>query len=328
LSIYEHLPNSRPTRILAGDIGGTHSRLAIYCHEAGGLELQRQQTYSSSEHSGLLEVLAVFLENHEKVDAACIGLPAPIHSGLVCPLPNLPWEINREQVLQVVGTDRVALINDVVASAAGIQGLSDDNLTCLHPGVADPDGNRVVVSVGTGLGVSALSPSGRIFATEAGHTTFSPRCELDFKLLARLQSEFGHVIWERVASGPALPRIHAMLASEQSPNLEASEIVNRSDSDPVCRKAVELFRGYIGAAAGNIALNLMASGGLYLTGGVASSVIDVHSIDPFIRSFCDKGRMRSFLEQIPIYIIREDDIALRGAAQTALALLASLRDES
>jgi glucokinase len=321
LSIYERLPDSRPTRILAGDIGGTHSRLAIYSHEAGGLELLHQQIYPSSEHSGLLDVLAVFLENHDNVDAACIGLPAPIHSGLVYPLPNLEWEIDREQVLQVVGTDRVALINDVVASAAGIQGLSDDNVTCLHPGNADPEGNRIVVSVGTGLGVSALAPSGWTFATEAGHTSFSPRCELDFKLLARLQSEFGHVSWERVASGPALPRIHAMLASERSPSLGASEIVNRSDSDPVCREAVELFRGYIGAAAGNIAMNLMASGGLYLTGGVASRVIDLQSIDPFIRSFCDKGRMRSFLEQIPIYIIGEVDFAVRGAEQTALAVV-------
>ena len=318
----------RPARILAGDIGGTNSRLAIYSHEASRLELLHQKTYASSEHGCLTDVLGIFLENHhETVDAVCLGLPAPIHSDRVFPLVNLPWQIDREEVLHAVGTDRITLINDAEASAAGIAGLSQANLLCLQSGNADPEGNRVVLSVGTGLGVSTLTPSGRTFATEAGHASFSPRCKLDLDLQGRLQSEFGHVSWERVASGPALPGIHALLAGEQAPLLEASEIVSRSGTDPVCWQAIETFRRYIGSVAGDIALTLMAGGGIYLAGGVAPRVIDKKSADPFLSAFCDKGRMRGLLERIPIYLVKEDNLALRGAAQTAINLLPSPRSK-
>ena len=322
MSILKHAPDYRPRRILAGDIGGTNSRLAIYSHQGDGLELVHQQTYPSSEHRGLTDVLALFLEGEqEDVDAVCLGLPAPIHSGIVYPLPNLPWRIDRDQVLLAVGTNRVVLINDVEASAVGIQGLSNESRVCLQPGQADPAGNRVMLSVGTGLGVSSLAPSGRTFATEAGHSSFSPRSKLDLELQARLELQFGHVSWERVASGPGLSHIHALLAEQSSPSLAAPEIVSRAESDPVCRQAVEMLRRYIGYAAGNFALTLMASGSLYLTGGVASSVLGTECAAPFLDAFCDKGRMRNFLEKIPVYLVHEDNLALRGAAQTAITLL-------
>ena len=320
----ENMPRSRPARILVGDIGATHSRLAIYSLRAGRVELSRQETYASSEHACLTEVLKSFLEGErEEIEAACLGLPAPIHSGVVFPLTNLPWKVDREEVLRAVGTDRVALINDVEASAAGILGLSPDNLVGLQTGIADSGGNRVVVSVGTGLGVSALTPTGHTFATEAGHATFSPRRDPDFDLQAALQLEYGHVSWERVASGSALPRIHALLAKEQSPRLEAPEIVRRSGTDPVCRQAVETFRRYVGAAAGDIALTLMASGGLYLRGGVATKVLEKESAGQFLDAFRDKGRMRPLLERVPVFVVNENNLALRGAAQTAIALFES-----
>ncbi len=320
----DYSPSFRLARILAGDIGGTNSRLAVYSHQADRLELLHQETYPSSEHCCLTDVLAVFLENqYEDIDAVCLGLPAPIQSDMVFPLTNLPWQIDREQVFRAVGTDRVALINDVEASAMGIQGISEDNLVCLQSGRANAGGNRVVISVGTGLGVSALTPSGRTFATESGHTSFSPSCAFDLDLFGRLQVEFGHVSWERVASGPALPGIHALLAGEHCPRLAASEIVYRSGSDPVCRQAVETLQRYIGSAAGDFALTLMGSGGLYLTGGVASNVINGESAHQFLRAFRDKGRMSALLEKIPVYLVHEDNLALRGAAQTAITLLAS-----
>jgi glucokinase len=239
----------------------------------------------------------------------------------VYPLTNLPWQVDREKVLQAVGTDRVTLINDVEASAVGIKGLSEENLVCLQEGQADPAGNRVVVSVGTGLGVSSLAPTGRTFATEAGHASFSPCCELDFRLQESLQAEFGHVSWERVASGPGLERIYALLVANGSRSPGAAEIVSRAGSDPVCWEAVETLRRYIGSAAGNFALTLMASGGLYLAGGVAPKILDADRSDLFLQAFCDKGRMRSVLEKMPVYLVHEDNLALRGAAQTAITLL-------
>ena len=320
----ENLPRSRPARILVGDIGATHSRLAVYSFRAGRVELLRHETYASSEHACLEEVLASFLEGErEDVEAACLGLPAPIHSGITLPLTNLPWKVDREEVLRAVGTDRVALINDVEASAAGIPGLSPDNLLCLQPGHADPDGNRVVISIGTGLGVSALTPTGHTFATEAGHGTFSPSRDPDFELHKSLQLEYGHVSWERVASGSALPRIHALFATERPSRLEGPEIVRRSLTDPACRQAVETFRRYIGTAAGNFALTLMASGGLYIRGGAATKVLDKESAEQFLEAFRDKGRMRPLLETVPVFVVTESDLALRGAARTAIALLDS-----
>jgi glucokinase len=320
----ENLPRSGPSRILVGDIGATHSRLAVYSFLEGRVELLRHETYASSEHAGLKEVLASFLEaEREEVEVACLGLPAPIHSGVAFPLTNLPWKVDREEVLQAVGTDRVALINDVEASAAGIPGLSPENLVCLQAGHADPAGNRVVISIGTGLGVSALTPTGHTFATEAGHATFSPCRDPDFDLYTTLQLEYGHVSWERVASGSALPWIHALFAPEQSPRLEGSEIARRSRTDPACRQAVETFRRYIGTAAGNFALTLMASGGLYLRGGAATKVLEKASADQFLEAFRDKGRMGPLLETVPVFVVTESDLALRGAAQTAIALLES-----
>ncbi len=314
--------SDREARILAGDIGGTYARLAIYLHRADRLDLLRRETYSSSEHRCLAELLACFLEpGGEKLDAACLGVPAPVHAGVVYPLPNLPLRVERESVVRAAGTDRIALINDVEASAEGIRGLSTEDLVCLQVGHVDPAGNRAVVSVGTGFGVSALTPAGRTFATEAGHATFSPRSSTDFDLQSKLWLEHGHVSWERVASGSALPRIHALLAPAGSPRLEASEIVRRSDTDPVCREVADTCRRYIGAAAGNIALTLMATGGVYLTGGVASKIIDDRNADALLDAFCDKGRMRELLQRVPVFLARQN-LALRGAARRAVELLA------
>ncbi len=316
--------SSRRRRILAGDIGGTYSRLAIYSHEASGFALERLETYSSPEHEGLTEVLATFFEEDGgTVDAACFGLPAPIHSGKVYPLTNLRWLIDRDQVLRAVGTDQVALINDVEASAAGIPELAPHDLECLQRGTADPAGNRVVISVGTGFGVSAITPSGNVFATEAGHATFAPVRDPDFDFQAVLQQDYGHVSWERAAAGAALPRIHALLAAERSALLEGPEIVRRSGSDTICAKAVETFRRYIGTAAGNIALTLNATGGLYLIGGAAASVLAEDAAGEFLRAFKDKGRMATLLERVPVFRVQENNLALLGAAQKAITLFGS-----
>ncbi len=198
----------------------------------------------------------------------------------------------------------------------GIDQLSESDLICLQPGQADPAGNRVVVTVGTGLGVSALSPSGQTLATEAGHATFSPRSKFDLELYTSLHSIYGHVSWERVASGMALPVIHALLSPGQ--NLDAAEIVRRAPTDSLCGRAVEILRGYIGAVAGNVALTLMGSGGLYLAGGVAGRVLGKDKSDRFLSAFCDKGRMRGLLECMPVFLVKSGNLALRGAAKTAV----------
>ncbi len=312
-------------RILAGDIGGTNSRLAVFQNGGDGLRLQTQHTYASEQYGDLSEVLSEFLGRCDGAcEAVCLGLPGPVDADEAVQLTNLPWTIDHELLCQISGTNNVTIINDVQASAAGVAHLRDEELTWLHTAASDPHGARAVISVGTGLGVAGLDPSGHSFATEAGHTTFAPRSDFDLALYRSLRKRYHHVSWERVASGPALTKIHSHIAFGGVSALDASEIVGRSGSDDQCRRAVAQFCSYIGAVAGNIALTMMATGGVYLCGGVAPKVIDAVGVEPFLEAFLDKGRMRPLLERIPILLIRDENLALVGAAHTAMELAAPL----
>jgi glucokinase len=305
--------------ILAGDIGGTNSRLAIYERRAGELARVAQKTYPSAEYSCVADIISEFLATAgTQCDVVCLGLPGPVRSETVVHLTNLPWTVDRERLRQTAATDRIELINDVQASAAGVFERPASDFMCIHEGLSDPLGNRAVISLGTGLGVAGLTPSGRSFATEAGHASFSPRTELDVDLLRELSREYGHVSWERVASGPALARIYWSLAPEGAPRLDVPEIVDRATSDPLCRETLVTFCRYVGAVAGNIALTMMATGGIFFCGGVAPKVIDVAGAGPILDALNDKGRMRPVLEKIPIYLVRDDNLALTGAAYTAM----------
>lgn len=305
--------------VLAGDIGGTNSRLALYRCDAKGLVRIAQATYPSSEHSCLTEIISSFLATCQaRCEVACLGLPGPVGPGRDVQLTNLPWQVDREDLRRTLRTEYVELINDVEASAAGVCEASIEDFACLHPGQPDPRGNRAVISLGTGLGVAGLTPDGRAFATEAGHATFAPRNEFDRAMQRDLIREYGHVSWERVAAGPALRRIHARVAPRGAPQLDAPEIVARAASDPVCATTLSTFGRYVGAAAGNIALTLMATSGVFFCGGVAPKIVDTIGARAILDALVDKGRMRSLLERVPVYLVPDDGLALSGAAHTAL----------
>jgi glucokinase len=307
--------------VLAGDIGGTNSRLAIYNLGPLGLSLGTKQTFPSADFGCVAEIIARFLErNSASCDVVCLGLPGPVSAKRMIQLTNLPWTVDHERIRRAAGTERIALINDVEASAAGIDELTTEEVERLHEGQPDPIGTRAVISVGTGLGVAGLTANGRAFATEAGHASFSPQADFDIDVLCTLRGEFGHVSWERLASGPALPRIYSQLTAKSSSELDAPEIVSRFATDAACRRAVEIFSRYLGAVAGNIALTLMATGGVYFCGGVAPRVIDAIGSAAILDSFFDKGRMRTVLERIPVSLVRDDNLALKGAAHTAVRL--------
>jgi len=313
----------RDVTVLAGDIGGTNSRLAIYERRAGAIEKVGQQTYRSGDYSSVAEITAKFLDARSiHCDAVCLGLPGPVGDERVIQLTNLPWQVDRDRLRQTLHVERVELINDVEASAIGVHERSVDEFACLRKGRSDSHGNRAVISLGTGLGVAGLTPSGRAFATEAGHATFSPRNDFDLELLRELGREFDHVSWERVASGPALSRIYSVLAPENEDLPDAPAIVDRSGTDPLCKETLEVFCSYVGAVAGNIALTMMATGGIFFCGGVAPKVIDVAGADTILAALVDKGRMRALLERIPIYLVRDDNLAVTGAAYTALRRIA------
>jgi glucokinase len=305
--------------VLAGDIGGTNSRLAIFERRADGIEKIGQQTYPSRDYGSVAEITVEFLESRAiHCDVVCLGLPGPVGSERVVQLTNLPWRVDRDRLRRSLNARHVELINDVEASAIGVHRGPVEDFVCLREGRAEQDGNRAIISLGTGLGVAGLTPSGRAFSTEAGHATFSPRTEFDLNLHRDLSREFDHVSWERVASGPALTRIYDALAPEGQDRLAAPAIVDGSELDPTSRRTLEIFGSYVGAVTGNIALTMMATGGIFFCGGVAPKVFDVLGPDPILAALVDKGRMRPLLERIPIYLVRDDDLAVTGAAHLAL----------
>lgn len=308
--------------VLAGDIGGTNSRLAIYDIGPDGLRLRTNRTYPSADFGCAEEVVDQFLRScNSSCEVVCLGLPGPVSRETEVRLTNLPWKVNRERIRLMTGAEQVAFINDVEASALGLEGLLAGDADCLHEGRANPVGNRAVISVGTGLGVGGLTADGSAFATEAGHASFAPRVDVDFGLLRALANEFGHVSWERLVSGPGLARIHAHVTDSNASDHDPREIVARSATDPGCRRSVAVFSRLLGSAVGSIALTLMATGGVYLCGGVTAPIVDRTGFEKIFESFVDKGRMRCVLERIPIYLVRDGDLALQGAARNALRLL-------
>lgn len=323
--------------ILAGDIGGTNTRLALYERAAGTPRRVRLHSYLSREHGDLGELLNDFCVGAGTVSAACFGIAGPVRGGR-CQATNLPWVIDAAVLGRSLGTERVALLNDLEAHAWALDGLAPAEVRVLAPGAPDPEGNAALIAAGTGLGQAGLAWDGRHrrpFATEGGHSTFAPRDTLERKLSAFLERRFEHVSWERVLSGPGLVAIHEFLSelrSEPAPSWLAEEM---RSGDPaaaiahaglggrseVASDALDLFVTLYGAEAGNLALKTMATAGVWVGGGIAPKILPRLEEPRFLAAFSAKGRMRPLLEAMPVAVILSDDTALDGAARYAGAEL-------
>jgi glucokinase len=310
--------------ILAGDIGGTSTRLGLFNGDPrvpGALEI-----YPSREHSSLEEMIAKFLRAHPaKLDAAAFGIAGPVRNGRCVDTTNLAWPVDASAVGDVAGVDAPILLNDLEANAWGLQVLGPDDLVALNEGDPEAVGNIAVVSAGTGLGLAGLYWDGerhRPFASEGGHIDFAPRNELQTGLWRYLQSEYGHVSYERVCSGMGLVNVYRYLrdtTSSDDTDLDAPAI-NRAaldGSDPTCSWALDVMISIYGAQAGNTALSLMATGGVYLGGGMPTRILPRLLEGGFIRALLDKGRFRPLMERIPVHVILNDKTALLGAARAA-----------
>jgi glucokinase len=317
-------------RVLAGDIGGTNARLAEF--EARGTELQpiAEQSFASADFGGLVDLIRAFLRDGEHpIERACFGLPGPVRGRRVA-LTNLPWVVDADELERACAIEHVALLNDLEASGWGLATLRDDEVLQLRAGEPDPVGNGALVSAGTGLGEAGLAWDGarqRPFATEGGHCDFAPADALETELLAWLRARHGHVSWERVVSGPGLRTIHAFLCEREGvadpfaadPD-RAPEAITRSalaGSDARCGQALDLFMGLYGAEAGNAALKMLATAGVWLGGGIAPKIAEALASSRFLARFDDKGRMRPLLEKIPVRVVLATDCGLRGAALCA-----------
>jgi glucokinase len=320
--------------ILAGDIGGTNARLAFFDVVNGHFRLVSAAIFPSREYSGLDQIVTKFVETaNVHADAACFGVAGPVRNGRV-ESTNLPWIIESKRLSNELRIKKALLINDLEANAWGIPVLDPTDVVALNHVNVNPVGNQAVISAGTGLGEAGMFWDGtqhQVFACEGGHTDFAPRNQLEIELLQYLQRLFGHVSYERAVSGPGLVNLfhflrdtgrgeeplwlaEEMMKSDPAAAISKAALENRC---PMAEQAVDLFVSLYAAEAGNLALKLMATGGVYLGGGIAPKILTKLAGPLFMQSFVSKGRMQTLMEAMPVRVITNDKTALLGAARCA-----------
>ena len=317
--------------ILAGDIGGTNARLAYYRHDKGKFVVVREQVFPSREFRGLDEIVVKFVtESGIHPDSASFGVAGPVREGRV-ETSNLPWSVDSAVLAQKLHLDSVELINDLAAQAYGIHCLCEADTVVLNKVSGTAVGNQAVVAAGTGLGEAGLFWDGQrhlVFACEGGHCDFAPRNELEIELLRYLHTRFGHVSYERILSGPGLVNVYLFLRDTnrgEEPSSLRDEMLAGDPAAAVSRaalsgkcglaeQALDLWISIYGAEAGNMALKVLATGGVYLGGGIAPKILAKLAGPLFMQGFLSKGRMQSLLETIPVRVITNDKTGLLGAA--------------
>lgn len=325
--------------ILAGDVGGTKTHLGIFRVDGQSIALVRDQLYRTLDFKRLADACLDFLgRGSEKLDAACFGVPGPVIESQAH-ATNVPWEMHEDKLKEALNGIPVRLINDLGATAYGVIHLEAPRIRVLQKGEYRlHDGGIAVIAAGTGLGEAALVHHGGRFhavASEGGHCDFAPLNDEQVELWKFLRDEFGHVSVERVLSGPGLVNIYRFVRARSS-NAEpdwlramiqghdAAEAVSEAaldGRDPECVHAMEMFVDIYGAEAGNLALKVLATGGVYLGGGIAPKIIRALTDGRFIRSFRNKGRLGAMLGRIEVRVSLDENAALLGAAHCAAGML-------
>ncbi len=329
--------------ILAGDIGGTKTRLAFFTVEGERLQSLVEETFPSRQYGGLDDIVRVFMSQQQvSVTHAGFGIAGPVKHGR-CETTNLPWVVDARQLASQLGIASVALINDLEANAYGVAVLAAKDFVVLNQGAPDAGGNAAIIAAGTGLGEAGFywdSVRHHPFACEGGHADFAPRNELETELLRYLLTRFAHVSYERVLSGPGLYNLYQFLRDtgrgteppwlteelhQQDPAATISQAA-LSGRCALCVQALDLFVSLYGAEAGNLALKVMATGGLYVGGGIAPKIMQKLQDSTFMQAFTAKGRMQPLLEAMPVRVILNDKTALLGAARCARLCTTRMKD--
>jgi glucokinase len=333
--------------ILAGDAGGTKTRLALY-ERAGSkapfaLERLDLAEFESRSAATLEEIVRRFLDRSHaahRIEAACIGLPGPVVRGAVR-ATNLPWAIEESAFAESLGIPKVRLVNDHAATAAALPRLGPEDLITLHPGREERE-RRVfaVLAPGTGLGqaYSVLGVDGRFhpFPSEGGHVEFAPKDEIEFDLLRYLKEKLRkRVSVERVLSGPGILNIFSFLRERcdgEAPQALQAEIAaapvpaavvsahGLKGTYPICVRALDIFSGLLGSRAGDVVLTYLSTGGLFLGGGIPPKVAAKLQEGRTVEAYLRKGRLSPMVEMTPLHIIKNDRTALLGAAAVAAGL--------
>ncbi|HEX4952148.1 MAG TPA: glucokinase [Thermoanaerobaculia bacterium] len=326
--------------LLAGDVGGTHTRLVwLRTRPEGGFDEVRRSVYPSAAFPTLTEILRRFRdETGGDFGAAGLGVPGPVR-GHRAKITNLPWVVDAGEIAATLELPAVALVNDLEAHAWGLPLLSAGDFVTLAEGERDPHGNAALIAAGTGLGEAGLAWTGsdhHPFATEGGHSSFAPGNELEIELLRylwRLPEHLGHVSWERLVSGPGLVTLFEFLCSHrraQVPPSLGEALREAGDRAAVISgealaggfelavEALGLFVRLYGAEAGNLALKVMATGGVFVGGAIAAKILPALQGPSFLEAFRAKGRMRPLLEAMPVRVVTNEAAGLLGAARVAV----------
>jgi glucokinase len=320
--------------VLAGDVGGTNARLAVVELDGRTARIARERRYPSRDYPGLAPIVRRFYEEEAaRPDRACFGIACPV-TGDDCTAPNLPWTINARQLAADIEIPRTTIINDFVAVGYGIESLGPPDLATLQEGTLESQGPIALIGAGTGLGQGFLFWEGdhyRVLASEGGHGDFAPRGTLQAGLLQFLGREFHRVSWERLLSGPGMVNTYRyLLASAAAPEQATVRSEMKSEdpaaviarhglarTDCLSERTLDLFCEILGAQAGNLALTVVATGGVYLAGGIAPRIVERLRSGPFLTTFRDKGRLSELLSRMPVHVIMNPNVALLGAAAVA-----------
>jgi glucokinase len=320
--------NDTALTILAGDVGGTKTNMALYRVNADGVSMLREGRYASQEYTSLTDIITQFTGN-EWPNRICMAVAGPVTDGKV-QLTNLSWQLDSKAMSIALKTP-VSFINDLEANAYGLAGLQTTDLAAIHTSDTKPVGNIAIVAPGTGLGEAGLYFDGKKyhpFATEGGHSDFSSRTEQDVDLFRYLQQLHGHVSWERVLSGPGIHAIFTFLTTverkqipdwltDQLQNGDPTPVISNAalhQQEPVCLETMQLFVRYLAMEAASFCLKMKAVGGCYLSGGIPPKILPLLQTGDWYKHFLDMGRMKNLLEKIPVYVVLNDKTALLGAA--------------
>jgi glucokinase len=321
--------------ILVGDIGGTKATLAL-AHPGRPLAVESRVKVASRDYRTAEDLIADYTDAHGgQIQAACLGVPGPVVGDAV-KTTNLPWTIRRDEIGKRLGGVPVTLLNDLEASGWGLAVLPADRFAVLQEGAPQAQGNAALIAAGTGLGEAGLIWDGTRhvpFASEGGHADLAPGTPREVRLLEFLARRHGHVSWERAVSGPGLVNVFEYLRDAEGmpvPPALADALAREAVHDPaiistaalaervpIAVEALETFTRLFGAEAGNLALKLKATGGVYLAGGIAPKILPKLRDGTFVAAFVDKGRFADLLRAIPVRVVLDEATALYGAARYA-----------
>lgn len=325
--------------ILASDVGGTKVIMALFRVEGDHLVSLAEKTYPSADYASFSDILKDFRQAYpEEVDATGIGVAGPVFDRR-CQATNLPWVLDARELERELPVGRVALVNDFKAAALGVLHLAPTDWVDLNPqaDAPEPCGPIAILGAGTGLGEAFLfHASGKyhVISSEGGHTDFAPRNEDEIGLLRFLMKRHGRVSYERVVSGMGISAIYEYLVEtypgEENPEVRKAIETEQDDpavisrfskqGDKLCAKCMDIFTGVYGAEAGNLALKVIATGGVYVTGGIGPKNLDKMKDGTFLEAFTTKGRFSPLVASMPLRLVTNKNVGLLGAAAAALEL--------